>query len=278
MNTITVPEKLELGETRLNPKPPTYARYQIKVADAVVLLIPTTLVALLMIGTGLLSRRELYVSIPTILLIALIVVSPLLSSWLVALKYVPHARADGIARRRHLYKFLGWALPFSVLLGALTIPNLLRTRTTQREFETVETLSRLAQAQHSFFKGSAYASSIRQLYESDPKGLINREIVNAEYGFGRPGMQPLNGYYFKVLTRQSGLTKSGVREYIDSTGRMTGGFAFFAFPATSGCCGVTIPSYMINQDGEMYQRDFGSYTNEMIDEMVFDPKDWRRAE
>jgi hypothetical protein len=68
---------------------------------------------------------------------------------------------------------------------------------------------------------------------------------------------PYHGYYYKILTRQGVATPGGARDYVVD-GHMTGGFALIAFPAKYGDSGVT--TFVINQDGIVYEKDLGPDT------------------
>jgi Protein of unknown function (DUF2950) len=68
---------------------------------------------------------------------------------------------------------------------------------------------------------------------------------------------PFHGYYFHMLSRQGSSAPGGAREYIVD-GKMTGGFAFVAYPAEYGNSGVM--TFIINQDGVLLQKDLGSTT------------------
>src|SRR5262249_15634035 len=50
--------------------------------------------------------------------------------------------------------------------------------------------------------------------------------------------QPYRGYFFKVLTSQAAAANGGAKDYIDASGRMTGGFALIAWPADYGHTGI----------------------------------------
>jgi hypothetical protein len=87
------------------------------------------------------------------------------------------------------------------------------------------------------------------------------------------GRQPYRGYYFKPLVRQSGSANGGAREYIDATGRMTNGFALVAWPAKYDKTGVM--SFIVSQDGNVFQRDLGQQTPMIAEQMTaFDPSGW----
>ncbi len=80
---------------------------------------------------------------------------------------------------------------------------------------------------------------------------------------------PFHGYYFHALTGQSNKAPGGAKEYVVN-GKMTGGFAFVAYPAEYGNSGIM--TFMINQDGVLLQRDFGKSTTETATAMTqFDP-------
>jgi Protein of unknown function (DUF2950) len=69
------------------------------------------------------------------------------------------------------------------------------------------------------------------------------------------GPVPYRGYFFHVLTRQGATSPGAAKDYIVD-GKMTEGFAFVAFPAEYGSSGVM--TFIVNQDGVVYQKDLGS--------------------
>jgi hypothetical protein len=83
------------------------------------------------------------------------------------------------------------------------------------------------------------------------------------------GNTPFHGYYFRMLKGQSDKAPGGAKDYIVN-GKMTGGFAFVAYPAEYGNSGVM--TFMINQDGVLLEKDLGKTTAETATAMsVFDP-------
>lgn len=83
------------------------------------------------------------------------------------------------------------------------------------------------------------------------------------------GHTPFHGYYFRMLKGQSDKTPGGAKDYVVD-GKMTGGFAFVAYPAEYGNSGVM--TFMINQDGVLLEKDLGKTTTETATAMsVFDP-------
>ena len=84
-----------------------------------------------------------------------------------------------------------------------------------------------------------------------------------------------HGYRFRMLTRQGVSADGGAFEYVID-GRMIGGFAILAWPATHGNSGIM--TFMVNQDGVVWERDLGPGTEAIAREMTeFDPDEnwWR---
>jgi hypothetical protein len=89
-------------------------------------------------------------------------------------------------------------------------------------------------------------------------------------------LTPFHGYLYRMLTKQGKNAPGGAYDY-EVNGKMLGGFAVIAFPARYGTSGVV--SFMVNQDGVVYQKDLGQNTAALAAEMTeFDPDStWRRA-
>jgi hypothetical protein len=107
--------------------------------------------------------------------------------------------------------------------------------------------------------------------------LLASAVVDGD-GKGRDGAQaPFRGYYFHILTRQGKNGPGGAKDYI-SDGKMTGGFAFVAYPAEYGSSGVM--TFIVNESGEVFQRDLGKKTEVLAKSMKeynLDSK-WQKAE
>lgn len=69
--------------------------------------------------------------------------------------------------------------------------------------------------------------------------------------------QPYHGYLFKILDRQGPDASGGRSDYIHHR-KLSGGFALVAFPVRWGQSGVM--TFIVNQDGTVYQRNFGEKT------------------
>ena len=84
---------------------------------------------------------------------------------------------------------------------------------------------------------------------------------------------PFHGYYFKILTRQGKNAPGGKYNYLIN-GNMVGGFALIAFPSNWGKSGVM--SFIVNQQGKVYQKNLGPDTLKMVGAVnTYDPdKTW----
>jgi len=68
---------------------------------------------------------------------------------------------------------------------------------------------------------------------------------------------PFHGYFFKVITRQERSAPGGRYDYIIN-GNMIGGFALLAWPAGYGESGIM--TFIVNQQGRVYEKDLGKDT------------------
>jgi hypothetical protein len=82
--------------------------------------------------------------------------------------------------------------------------------------------------------------------------------ANAE-GYAVTGSlaNPYHGYLFRILTAQGPEAEGGARDYLVD-GRLRNGFALLAYPSAYGASGVM--TFMVSQDGIVWQRDLGADT------------------
>lgn len=92
---------------------------------------------------------------------------------------------------------------------------------------------------------------------------------------GRPpagaGAQPapFHGYNFRILTAQGPAAPGGARNYLQD-GQLSGGFAMIAWPARYDVTGVM--TFLINQDGRVYEKDLGTETERVAHAITaYDP-------
>ena len=118
--------------------------------------------------------------------------------------------------------------------------------------------------------------------EGSPPSPMGPQIANAckETFVGSnsgEGPVPYQGYFYKILKGQGRNAPGGAYDYVID-GRMIGGFALVAYPARHGVSGIM--TFIVNQDGVVYQKDFGKNTEKIVEAMeLFDPdKTWQKVE
>jgi hypothetical protein len=111
-----------------------------------------------------------------------------------------------------------------------------------------------------------------------PIGPLVASATAEGYAPGRKGTPtPYRGYYYHILTRQGVSAPGGARSYLVG-GKMTGGFAFVAYPARYRSSGVM--TFIVGANGIVYQKDLGNRTDVMAKAMTeYDPgPGWQRSE
>src|SRR5208337_4522122 len=78
-----------------------------------------------------------------------------------------------------------------------------------------------------------------------PGQLVNGKLV------------PYQGHNFRILYAQGAEAPGGAKQYVRN-GRMTDGFALIAWPARYASSGIM--SFIVNQDGIVFQKDLGPET------------------
>ena len=116
--------------------------------------------------------------------------------------------------------------------------------------------------------------------EESPLGPAVAEAVREGYAqkqqaTGQP--TPYHGYYYRILKAQGKNAPGGAYDYVVN-GAMIGGFALVAYPAQYGNSGIM--TFIVNQDGTVYQKNLGKNTATVAQKMdKFDPdKTWQKAE
>ena len=92
---------------------------------------------------------------------------------------------------------------------------------------------------------------------------------------GQPS--PFHGYYFKILTAQGAAATGGAKNYV-AAGEMSGGFALVAWPAQYDVTGIM--TFIVNQDGVLYEKDLGPETAAAAKTMaLYDPdQSWAKVQ
>jgi hypothetical protein len=174
--------------------------------------------------------------------------------------------------------------------------ELLNRRIGRNELETLETVRAYVEAQREYASRDRMGDEVLQyaqkfasspdkkdgLYwsqdldgEVSPLGPLVAEAY--EEGYRKKGKDepvPYHGYYFKILTSQGSHAPGGKYNYIIN-GRMIAGFALVAWPAQYGESGIM--TFIVNQQGRVYQKDLGQKTDELAPAMKeYDPdSSWR---
>lgn len=141
-----------------------------------------------------------------------------------------------------------------------------------------------AQQQFAAMSGGVYAEKFKSsegkrdgLYwpsaENKPSSKVGRLVAEAEMeGYsGEKGPQPFHGYFFKILTRQGPAAPGGEMDYM-SDGSLKNGFALVAWPQHWNQSGIM--TFIVNQDGKVYQRNFGEKTDRLASKIKeYNPDD-----
>ncbi|HZD30403.1 MAG TPA: DUF2950 domain-containing protein [Candidatus Angelobacter sp.] len=87
---------------------------------------------------------------------------------------------------------------------------------------------------------------------------------------------PYHGYYYRILTAQGSHAEGGAVDYLVE-GNLANGFALVAYPAAWGNSGIM--TFIVNQDGVVFQKDLGKNTASVAASMKrFDPDDsWKET-
>jgi hypothetical protein len=78
------------------------------------------------------------------------------------------------------------------------------------------------------------------------------------------GSHPFHGYYFHILTRQGEAASGGKMNFL-SGGNLMGGFALVAYPEQWDQSGIM--TFIVNQDGKVFERNLGEKTSRVAGAM-----------
>lgn len=172
--------------------------------------------------------------------------------------------------------------------------EILNRRIGRNELDTLQTVRAYVDAQRDYASrdrdGSGVLKYAQRLFSSpgtenglywpsdltgevSPLGPLMANAQSEGYGnkseAAKAGPQPFHGYYFKTLTRQGKHATGGKYNYIIN-GNMIGGFALVAWPAEYGNTGIM--TFIVNQQGRVFQKDLGLKTGKLAPAMKqYDP-------
>jgi len=178
-----------------------------------------------------------------------------------------------------------WPLPIPAVKGAAgwTLDatagarELLARRIGANELDVIQVVRAIVDAQYDYSSADRDKDGLRDyaskfistagkrdgLYwptkEGEPPSPLGPLIgAAAAHGYkGSDTASAFHGYYFRMLTAQGKDAPGGARNYL-AHGRLLGGFAVVAYPATYGNSGVM--TFIANQDGTVYEKDLGPGT------------------
>ena len=171
--------------------------------------------------------------------------------------------------------------------------EILYRRIGQNEISSIRVCQELVASQKEYYSAqhNEYAEKIfsdegqhNGLYwkaaDGAPESPIGPLVAAAAEGYSKSqtgAPTPYQGYYFHILTRQGKNGPSGAKSYIVN-GKMTGGFAFVAYPAEYRSSGVM--TFIVNDDGVVYEKDLGRKTDVVAKKMKeYNPNSsWKKAE
>ena len=168
----------------------------------------------------------------------------------------------------------------------------------EHELQTISVCRKYPRAQQAYFDMDAdgdgvksYATKIKSaqgkrdgLYWPDVEGqplspigpAVATAVASGELNHDAKNPDPYNGYFYRILTKQGPGAQGGAMDYVDASGRMTKGFALIAWPAAYGDSGIT--TFIVAQDGVVYQKDLGEATAEAAAKITaYDPAGWTRV-
>jgi hypothetical protein len=113
---------------------------------------------------------------------------------------------------------------------------------------------------------------------ASPFGPLVAEAHAGGYGNRKgEGPHPFHGYYFRILTRQGKAAPGGKMNYL-SGGNLRGGFALVAYPEIWDQSGIM--TFIVNQDGKVFERNLGEKTSRLVGAMKeYNPdSEWTAAQ
>lgn len=178
--------------------------------------------------------------------------------------------------------------------------EILNRRIGRNELNVIEVLHAYVNAQHEYASKDRNGDGVTQfaqkiistegklngLYwkakegeEMSPLGPLVARAAKEGYTKQVEGftLSPFHGYYYKILKGQGKRATGGAYDYVVK-GKMILGFALVAYPAQYGNSGIM--TFMVNQQGVIYEKNLGKNTESIAKAMKkFAPdKTWKKFE
>lgn len=166
--------------------------------------------------------------------------------------------------------------------------EILYRRIGSNELNVIKVCKAIVEAEHDYYAATHDGSSVHQYTQKfrstpgsqnglywevksgqrpeSPLGPLVAEAAIEGYQHHESGQpHPFHGYVYQLLTRQGSDAPGGVKNYVVD-GKMTGGFGLVAYPFSYRVSGVM--TFIVNQDGQIYQKDLGPQTGQIASEMA----------
>jgi hypothetical protein len=120
------------------------------------------------------------------------------------------------------------------------------------ELDAIQACTAYATVQQAYAAKKRTAAGTQEYAENVASSPVPEELMKAA---GDHPTRPYHGYYFKALKGQGSHAPGGEHPYMVGKA-MIGGFALVAWPATYGVTGIH--TFIVNQDGVVYEKDRGA--------------------
>jgi len=199
----------------------------------------------------------------------------------------------------------GWPFPVPIVKGAAGWrfdakegrEEILNRRIGRNELNVVQVLQAFVDAQREYYLRNPQGDKLLQYAQKVASTQGKRDglyfptkagerpsplgpLVDSARAVGykkSEGGQPIayHGYHYRILKGQGPDAKGGAYDYVVQ-GRMIGGFALIAWPASYENSGVM--TFMVNHDGVVFEKDLGPDTAAAVQKITkFNPdKSWKR--
>jgi hypothetical protein len=172
--------------------------------------------------------------------------------------------------------------------------EILYRRVGENEISTIRVCQELAAAQKEY-RAAQHGAYARKIFSDEgqqdglywkavdgqplsPIGPLVASAVAEGYSQEQAGAPtPFHGYYYRILTEQGKDAPGGAKNYVVD-GKMTGGFAFVAYPAEYRSSGVM--TFVVGSDGVVYRKDLGKKSDVLAKDMKeYNPdSSWQKDE
>jgi hypothetical protein len=120
------------------------------------------------------------------------------------------------------------------------------------ELDAIEACAGYVSVQQAYAAKKRTAAGTQEYAQTVASSEVPPELANAA---GDHPTRPYHGYYFKALKGQGPNAPGGQHSYMMGKAAI-GGFALIAWPANYGVTGIH--TFIVNQDGVVYEKDLGA--------------------